>query len=177
MDIWLIFGVGLIGFLVCLVILFAWRVWPSVIGAMYTPTPIKTVRQMLQLAEVTSKDTVYDLGSGDGRIPLMAAQEFGANSVGIEADPLRAFWSKKTIQREGLGNKVKIIRANFFNVGLNPASVVTVFQGQKINQRLKDKFLKELNTGTRIISRRFTFNGWHPVKVDENRNLFVYIIR
>jgi phospholipid N-methyltransferase len=84
----------LIAITVIVFIIALWTMWPSVIGAVYIPTPMDTVRTMLQLAEVNQNDTLIDLGSGDGRIILEAAKTHGASSVGVEADPLRVLWAR-----------------------------------------------------------------------------------
>jgi precorrin-6B methylase 2 len=173
-DFWLLFGWGVIIFLSCLVGIFAWLVWPITIGAMYKPTEFEVARRMLALADVGPEDLVYDLGSGDGRIIIMAAQEFGAKAVGIEADPIRLYTSKCTIQSHGLSQGVKVIRGNFFNQNLEAATVITVYQSQRINQKLKSKFFEELQLGTRIVTNRYTFDEWQPSKLDKDFKIYLY---
>lgn len=151
-------------------------VWPSLIGAPWVPVSKDTARKMLELAKVTQEDTIVDLGSGDGRIIIMAAEEFGAESFGIEADPLRVLWSRSTIRRRGLRNVVRVVWGNFFTQSLVEASVVTVYQGQDINRRLKSKFEIELSPGTRVVSYSFPFDGWTPVETQKNPNLYLYVI-
>lgn len=153
-----------------------WLFWPLVIGAGWVPTPMKTVRRMLELAEIQSEDIVYDLGSGDGRIILTAAQEFGARTVGIEADPIRVIWSRLVINFRGLGQLVSVIWGNFFHKSLREATVVTIYQTQEINNRLREKFIRELKSGTRIVSYNFTFDTWTPIKIDEKAHIYLYTI-
>lgn len=149
--------------------------WPLIIGAAWSPASKKVVIKMLEMAEVSQNDVVYDLGSGDGRIVLEAAKRYHVSAVGIEADPLRVLWSKTLvkIRRENL---VKIIWGNIFNADLRPASVVTIFLWQRTNEKLKEKLLEELEPGTRIVSYVWKFNGWKPVKVDKKDRIYMYII-
>lgn len=174
MDVWLILGLVIIVVLSCIAGIFAWMLWPTVIGAVWKPTPKTKVRRMLELAEVGPSDTVYDLGSGDGRILLMAAQEFGAKAVGIEADLIWLLWSRWTIHYRGLEEKVRVIWGNFFHQSLEEASVVAVYQGHAINKKLQDKFVKELKPGTRVVSHDFIFEGWTPLKTDDEARIFLY---
>jgi predicted RNA methylase len=153
-----------------------WILWPIVIGAGWIPTPKDTIKKMLCLAKVGPEDTVFDLGSGDGRIILMAALEFEANAVGIEADPLRVLFTRIRIGLNGLEDQVKVIWGNFFKKDLSHASVITIYQSTNINNRLREKLLRELNSGTRVISYTFIFEGWEPVKVNESRKLYLYEI-
>jgi hypothetical protein len=175
-DIWLVIGYSLIIILLCIIVVGTSAVWPSLIGAPYVPTSKETAQKMLELAHVSSEDTVADLGSGDGRIIVLAAEQFGAKAFGIEADPLRVLWSRSVIRRRGLRNKVEVIWGNFFNQSLVDATVVTVYQGQEINKRLKDKFLLELKPGTRVVSYSFPFDGWAPVETQKNPRLYLYVI-
>jgi predicted RNA methylase len=134
------------------------------------------VGKMLEIAEVNENDTLIDLGSGDGRIILEAAKTFDANSIGVEADPLRVFWSRTRIKLNELEEKVEVIWGNFFRTDLSKATVVTVYQGQGINNKLRTKFIEELYPGTRVVSYSFTFDGWEPLKKDPDSDVYLYII-
>ncbi len=151
-----------------------WMIWPMVIGAIFVPTPMDTVRKMLDMARVKEGDLVVDLGAGDGRIVLEAAKTYGANSLGVEADPLRVLWARSRIRSIGLQGRAGIIWGNFFRTDLSKATVVTVYQGQGINNRLRKKFEKELSPGTRVVSYSFTFDGWAPR--EEESDVYLYII-
>jgi precorrin-6B methylase 2 len=150
--------------------------WANIIGAAWQPTSKRRVRKMLEMAKVNSDDIVYDLGSGDGRIVTDVAKEYNARAVGIEADPLRVFWSRLTILFLGLRNRAKIVWGNFFNQNISEATVVTLFLSDKANQKLKSKFQEELKPGTRIVSYVWTFNEWKPVKSDNIEEIYVYIM-
>jgi precorrin-6B methylase 2 len=130
---------------------------------------------MLELANVTQDDTVVDLGSGDGRIIIMAAKEFGARAIGIEVDPFRILWSRWNVQRSGVQEKVQVVKGNFFDLDLSGATVVTVFQRIGTNNRLKSKLTSELRPGTRVVSYIHLFEGWSPVEEVEDSRIYLYI--
>ena len=161
---------------VVVIIFMIWIVWSVVVGAPWLPTPKSKVRKMLEFAKVQEGDVVYDLGSGDGRIIIMAAKEFGATSVGIEADPIRQRWSKLMIRRHNLKDKVRALRGNFFNFDIGEASVVTLYLGVSSNNKLREKMLQELKPGTRIVSHHFLLKEWDIVEHDEEADLYLYVI-
>jgi precorrin-6B methylase 2 len=152
-----------------------WMAWTGIVGAPWLPTPKQKVREMLELADVTHEDIVYDLGSGDGRIVIMAAKEFGAQSVGIEIDPIRLRWSRFRIKRNKVGHRAKVIRANFLKMNLEDATVITIYGGIKINEQIKEKLENDLKSGTRVVSYFFKLEGWIPAKTREESSLFLYI--
>jgi precorrin-6B methylase 2 len=149
-------------------------VWPSIIGAPYVPTPKESVRKMLELANVNQGDFLVDLGSGDGRVIIMAAEEFGATALGIEADPIRVKWSRYQIRKRHLEEMVDVVWGNFFSQSLERATVVFVYQGDDVNQKLKLKLLNELQPGTRLVTYCFPFDGWDPVEITKKPNLYLY---
>ncbi|MFW9808169.1 MAG: SAM-dependent methyltransferase [Candidatus Thorarchaeota archaeon] len=161
---------------ICIIIFVTWIAWSGVVGAPWLPTPKKRVRAMLEIANVKSDDTLYDLGSGDGRIIVMAGKDFGATSIGIEIDPLRLAWSRLAIRRHRLKDKVQVIRGNFFNVNISNATVVSLYQGYVINMKIRDKLAKELKPGTRVVSYRFVLDGWIPVKTSQDESIFLYVV-
>jgi predicted RNA methylase len=129
----------------------------------YVTTPDNVVTAMLELAEVSEKDTVYDLGSGDGRIVLAAARDRGAKGVGIEIDPDLVARSRETIQAAGLASKVQVIRGDIFKQDLTPATVVTLYLQPNVNERLRPQ-LDALRPGTRIVSHMYSIKGAKSVK-------------
>ena len=165
----MVMGLAVVAFIVS-------KFWTIFIGAGWSPTPLPTVRRMLSLAEVKSKDILYDLGCGDGRIIIMATKEHGARSIGIEADPFRVLYTWVRIMISGLSKKTGVIWANFFRRDLSEASVVTLFLSQSANNNLKSKLSQELKPGTRIVSYYWTFYGWRPKKVDRKFQVYLYEI-
>lgn len=132
------------------------------VDARYDPSPLPVVRAMLELAEVHSGDIVYDLGSGDGRIVIMAAREFGAHGVGIEIDPELVATARRNARAAGVEERVKFIEGDFFEADLRPATVVTLFLLERVNVKLRPKLLAELRPGTRIVSHLWKMGDWEP---------------
>ncbi len=126
------------------------------------------VETILHTVDVNADDVVYDLGSGDGRIPITAALLFHAKAVGIEIDRSRYYYSlyKRFILR--LGNKVTFLHKNIFDVDLSEATVVVMYLLQETNEAIADKLLRELKPGTVIISGAFNFPEWEPSFVDHD---------
>ena len=117
---------------------------------------------MLRLAGVTTADVVYDLGSGDGRIVILAAQRFGARGVGIEIQPPLVALSRQVAKDAGVDDKVSFVEGDFFGTDLSRATVVTMWLSASINAQLAPKLRRELRPGARIVSHQFPIAGWAP---------------
>ena len=150
--------------------------WSSAVGAGFEPTTKSKVRAMLELAKVGPGDVVYDLGSGDGRIVIMSAKEFGAKAVGVEADPTRVFWSRMMTRLYRVGSLVTIEWGNFFNKSVSDATVVTLFLTTGTNRKLAKKLREELRPGTRVVSYVWEVDSWTPQAEDKKRELFLYVV-
>jgi precorrin-6B methylase 2 len=134
----------------------------------YVPTNDEVVRGMLKLAGVTKDDVVYDLGCGDGRIPITAARDFGARAVGIDIDPQRIAEANANVKQAGVGNRVQIRQDDLFQTDIKEASVVTLYLLQSLNMKLRPKLLADLKPGTRIVSHAFDMGDeWKPEKTEE----------
>ena len=153
-----------------------WVMWSAIIGAGFEPTSKKLVQKMLEMAEINSRDILYDLGSGDGRIVFEAAKKYNANAVGIEADPIRVIWSRLFLFLSGLQNNSRIIWGNFLNEDISEATVVTLFLGPEANQKLKKKLANELKPGTPVVSYVWTFEDWKPIRINNKDRIYLYII-
>jgi hypothetical protein len=151
-------------------------IWPLLLGAAWSPTSVRVVDRMLEMAEIVSGDIVYDLGSGDGRIVMEAARKYQAKGVGIEVDPLRVIWSVINVYLMRLNGSVKIVWGNIFHQDISDATIITLFLWQRTNQKLKNKLLSELKPGTRVVSYIWTFDDWIPVSADEYNRVYLYII-
>jgi SAM-dependent methyltransferase len=125
-------------------------------------TPLVVVNEMLRLADVTSNDVVYDLGSGDGRILIAAARDRGARGVGLEIDPALVALSTERAGRLGLADKLAFRQQDRFEADLAPATVVTLYLSPDLNRRLRPKLLSELRPGARIVSHNFDMGDWAP---------------
>ena len=121
----------------------------------FVPTPQEVVEEMLRVANVTSRDVVYDLGSGDGRIPITAAKSFGARGVGIDICDIRIQEANANLKTAGVGDKVKFLKQDLFKTDISEATVVTMYLLPTLNLRLIPKLNKELKPGTRIVSHAF----------------------
>ena len=135
----------------------------------------KIVDKMLQIAQVTKNDVVYDLGCGDGRIVISAAK-MGARSVGVEFDPLRVLISRIKVNLARLKDLAKIERGNFYKTNVRNATAVTLFLLPKTMEKIENKLRKELRKGARVVSYRFAFKNWEPVKIDRKNKIYLYKI-
>jgi cyclopropane fatty-acyl-phospholipid synthase-like methyltransferase len=128
----------------------------------FVPTPQEVVDAMLEVAKVTKNDVVYDLGSGDGRIPVTAAKKYGARAVGIDIDPQRIKEANANAESAGVTDKVKFMNADLFTSDISQASVVTLYLLPTLNLKLMPKLKAELKPGTRIVSHAFDMGDWKP---------------
>ena len=132
--------------------------------APFYPTPMAVVNEMLEMAEVGPHDVVYDLGSGDGRIVVQAAEVFGATGVGVEYNPQVAQLAIDNIRQRGLEGKVRIIIGDALKVDVSAATVVTVYLLQDTMPLLRPIFDNSLKPGTRVVSHSWYMPGWTPVR-------------
>jgi SAM-dependent methyltransferase len=129
----------------------------------FVTTPPDIVSAMLDLAEVTDKDTVYDLGSGDGRILIAAARDRGARAVGIEIDPHLVEQSREAVRTAGLTDKIKVRRGDIFKEDFRQATVLTLYLKPSVNEQLRPQ-LEKLPPGVRIVSHVWHIKGTRPKK-------------
>lgn len=130
----------------------------------YVPTPMLVVQKMLEVAKVQPDDVVYDLGSGDGRIVIMAAQKFGAHAVGVELNSDLYEKSSERIRKLGLQDRAQILHENMFEVNVRHATVVTLYLLTAVNERLRPMLERELRPGARVVSHDFQIPGWQPTQ-------------
>jgi predicted RNA methylase len=128
----------------------------------FVPTPQEVVDAMLKVAKVSQSDVVYDLGSGDGRIPITAAKTYGARGVGIDIDPQRIREANANAKTAGVTDKVKFLNQDLFTTDISEASVVTLYLLPSLNLKVLPKLMKELKPGTRIVSHAFDMGDWKP---------------
>jgi len=131
---------------------------------------------MLALAHVTPADIVFDLGSGDGRIPITAAQKFGARGVGVELDQRLIRLARENAARAGVSDRVTFIEGDLFQADISSATVVTIFLLPSLNVRLIPKFEQELRPGARIVSHHFGMGDrWAPDAEQDVSGLMIYL--
>jgi protein-L-isoaspartate O-methyltransferase len=140
----------------------------------FVTTPPSVVSAMLKLADVTGSDIVYDLGSGDGRIVIAAARDFGARAVGVEIDPKLIQESERNAESAGVSSRVRFIQQDLFQADITEATVVTLFLLPGVNAVLAPKLLKELKPGTRVVSYWYDMGEWQPDKTVRADTLAVY---
>ena len=126
----------------------------------YEPTSYGIAKEMLNMAGVTSKDLIYDLGCGDGRIVIMAAKERGARGIGVDLDPQRIRESKENAEAAGISHLVRFFEQNLFDTDIRQATVVMIYLYPDVNLRLRPKLLRDLKPGTRIVSHSHTMGEW-----------------
>lgn len=145
----------------------------------YVPTPEAVVDAMLELAGVGPDDVLYDLGSGDGRIPIAAARRHGIRAVGIDIDPVRIREANENAQAAGVTDLVTFREEDLFQSDISEASVVTLYLLQSLNVKLRPKLLAELKPGTRIVSHSFDMaDEWVPEQTREvdSRRIFLWTV-
>jgi cyclopropane fatty-acyl-phospholipid synthase-like methyltransferase len=146
----------------------------------YVPTPQAVVDAMLKMARVTDQDVVYDLGCGDGRIPITAALTYGARGVGIDIDPKRIEEANENAKAAGVVGKVRFVTEDLFETDIRGASVVTLYLSPSLNEKLMPRLKKELKPGTRVISHAFDMGtGWPAEKTEvvEGKSIYFWTIK
>lgn len=131
-------------------------------AALFVPTPWGIARQMLEFAKAGPEDTVYDLGSGDGRIPILAAQEFGCTAVGVELDADLCAHSRAQVEELGLEGQVSFECADLFRADVRQASIVTLYLLSDVNGHIRPRLASQLKPGARIVAVDFEVPGWRP---------------
>src|SRR6266508_3955305 len=128
----------------------------------YVPTPQIVVDEMLKLANVTAKDFVIDLGSGDGRMIITAARNFKANGLGVDIDAKLVQLSNKQAKADGVDERVKFIEQDMFTTDISKATVVTLYVLPDFMEKLRPKLLAELKPGSRIVAHDYYMSDWYP---------------
>jgi tRNA G37 N-methylase Trm5 len=139
----------------------------------YVPTRQAVVDAMLNVAKVKAGDVVYDLGCGDGRIVVSAAK-LGARGIGIDIDPQRVAEATQNVQRNGVGDRVKILNQDLFTTDFSDANVVALYLLPSLNLKLRPVLWKTLKPGTRIVSHDFDMGDWKPEQTLNVENATIY---
>lgn len=133
----------------------------------YVPTPPEVVNRMLEIAKVNRNDVLYDLGSGDGRIPITAAQRFGIRATGIDINPQRIQEANANAQQAGVTNRVRFLNQDLFTSNFSDATVVTLYLLPELNIKLRPQLFQQLKPGTRVVSHAFDMGGWKPDRSEQ----------
>ena len=145
----------------------------------FVPTPEKAVARMLEMAAVGPQDTVFDLGSGDGRIAIAAVRDFRASSAtGVDIDPQRVAEARANAKQAGVQDRVRFMEQDLFETDFSKATVVTMYLLPDVNIKLRPRILDELAPGTRIVSHAFTMGDWDSDQYQsvEGRSLYMWIV-
>jgi len=141
----------------------------------FVPTPQEVVDKMLEIAKVGKGDVLYDLGSGDGRIPVTAAKRFGIKAVGIDIDPQRIAEANENAKKNGVAKLVTFKQEDLFKTKFSDATVVTLYLLPDLNVKLRPRLLSELKPGTRIVSHQFDMGTWKPERKLELNGRTIYL--
>ena len=146
--------------------LFAWMIQEPVRppDIFFVPTSEAVADEMLTLAGIRPDDVVYDLGSGDGRIVMLAAQKYRVRGVGIEIDPKLVARAREVAVQAGVTDRVRFIEGDLFDADISGATLVTLYLSPRVNERLEPKLRSQLRPGTRVVSHQFAIGRWPPVK-------------
>jgi SAM-dependent methyltransferase len=145
--------------------------------SVWVPTPDHVIYRMLQLADTTPKDLVIDLGSGDGRIPIMAAKRFGARAIGVELEENLVRYSRDSARRQGVAKRATFLQQDLFKADLSKATVIALYISPGVMTKLKPIFY-DLKPGTRIVSHHFNLDDWEPDETlrVEQRSAHLWIV-
>jgi ribosomal protein L11 methylase PrmA len=147
----------------------------------YVPTHEKVVAEMLKVAKVGKNDVLYDLGSGDGRIVITAAKQFGTRGVGVDIDPARVTEARENAKKAGVTDRVKFLQQDLFETDIREATVVTLYLLPEVNLRLRPKLLSDLKPGTRVVSHNYDMGDWAPLKtlqlrVPQEHTIYYWVV-
>ncbi|WP_343518705.1 class I SAM-dependent methyltransferase [Sphingomonas sp.] len=143
----------------------------------FVPTPPEVVEAMLDMAQIKDGDVLYDLGSGDGRIPIAAVKRAKVKATGIDIDPQRIAEANANAKAQGVADRVTFKQADLFTSDFSDASVITLYLLDTLNEKLRPKLLAELKPGTRIVSHAFRMGEWEPEAERDVNGRMVYFWR
>jgi SAM-dependent methyltransferase len=144
----------------------------------FAATPQPVVDAMLKLANVTPRDVVYDLGSGDGRVVILAAQKYGARGVGIEIVHELVELSRQVAREGEVADRATFVEGDLFAADISEATVVTMWLTASVNARLEPKLRRELKPGTRIVAHQFRIGDWPPERTEhvDGEEIFLWTV-
>jgi ribosomal protein L11 methylase PrmA len=140
----------------------------------FVPTPQEVVEDMLRLVSARKGDVLYDLGSGDGRIPITAAKKYGIRGVGIDIDATRIRQATENAKKEGVSHLVQFRQEDLFTADFSEATIVTLYLLPELNVKLRPRLMEQLKPGTRVVSHAFDMGDWKPEKRLESNGRKIY---
>jgi len=161
---------------ILLVLYFLWMIIPMISGLPWIPTRPERIRRALALAHISPGEILYDLGSGDGRVLVMAAREFGVRAIGIEISPIHCIAARLNASLGKINNKVEIRWASFYRADFSNADVIFVYMTSREVSRLRPHLERQLRPGTRVVSISCEIVGWQPEEFNREELIFLYRI-
>jgi cyclopropane fatty-acyl-phospholipid synthase-like methyltransferase len=152
----------------------AWLIVPFFYQLPWVPTDKARARKALKMAKLQPGEIFYDLGAGDGRILLLAAEEFGAKAIGVEASPLQYLFTAARCYFSGAKPKIQVRRENFYKADFSDADVVFAYMTPDHAIRFQDRFVTQLKPGARVVMIAFDFPYWMPSDVNQDELIFLY---
>ena len=169
------FGVGLLAALACVPANAQHSRYANKL-APYVASPIRVIDRMLELANIKPGETVFDLGSGDGRVLIEAVEKYRAKAVGVEISPRLVAKATANIQKEGLSDQVRVIQGDVLTADLTGADVVFIYLVTPLNERLRPRFERFLKAGARVISHDYAVPGWKPARTEKTDDRHAHLI-
>jgi len=144
--------------------------------APFVSSPVKIVDRMLELANLKPGETLYDLGCGDGRILIAAAEKYKVKAVGVEISPKLVAEAQANIEKSGLSDQARVIKGDLLDTDLSGADVVTIYLATSLNRRLRPRLERFLKAGARVISHDYAVPGWKASHVERSEDRHVHLI-
>jgi SAM-dependent methyltransferase len=144
--------------------------------APFVPSPARVVDRMLELANLKPGETLYDLGSGDGRILIAAVEKYKAKAVGVEISPRLVAQANSNIKKEGLADQARVMQGDLLTTDLSGADVVTLYLATQVNEKLRPRLEKYLKPGARVVSYDYAVPGWKPARVEKTGDRHSHLI-
>ncbi len=151
-----------------------WHAIPIFYGMPWTPSPRKRIRKALRMARLREGETLYDLGSGDGRVLILAAKEFNARAVGVEINPLHCLYARIVAWIQGVSPRVRLRCKNLYHADFSDADVVYLYFTSPPNKEIQERLQTSLRKGARVVALSFDFTDWQPDSLDKRSLIFVY---
>jgi cyclopropane fatty-acyl-phospholipid synthase-like methyltransferase len=143
--------------------------------APYVASPVHVVDRMLELASPKPGETLYDLGCGDGRILIAAAQKYQVKAVGVEISPKLVARAMTAISKAGLDSRARVVQGDLLTADLADADIVTIYLATESNEQLRPRLEKFLKPGARVVSHDYAVPGWKPLKIDKSDSHLIYL--
>jgi len=144
--------------------------------APFVSSPVHIVERMLEVAHLKAGEKLYDLGSGDGRIVIAAAEKYKAKAVGVEISPKLVAKANESIQKDGLSDQARVVQGDVLETDVSDADVVTMYLGPSLNEKLRPRLERLLHAGARVVTHDYAVKGWKPTLIDRAEGRSTHLI-